>query len=193
MTCTECRQQLEQSFGQIQLEATLVEHLGGCAECREYWEQLARLAEDIPDNTAFTFDTDTIDRLVRTVDRAIDQANGTTPFAKQDAHEVSRWNLMRLAPAAAAVLLVAGVGLGGYFVGRTNFDPAITTIVQPVATGLSSTDESDYDEPDDPTFEVLLSDFAADRPYDASEKLLDDITDEEMEYLAQNFDVGDLL
>lgn len=193
MTCTECRQQLEQSFGQIQLEATLVEHLDGCAECREYREQLARLAEDIPDNTAFTFDADTIDRLVRTVDRAIDQANGTTPFAKQDSHEVSRWNLMRLAPAAAAVLLVAGVGLGGYFVGRIDLDPTTATNDYQAAMLFGSTDETDYDEPDDPTFEVLLSDFAADRPYDASEKLLDDITDEEMEYLAQNFDVGDLL
>lgn len=193
MNCAECREQLEQSFGQTQLEAGLDEHLENCAECREYREPLARLAECIPDDTAFAVDADTIDRLVQNVDQAIDTSSGAKPISNRDSHDYSPWTLMKWLPAAAAVLLVVGVGFGGYFVGRTNFDPAITTIVQPVATGLSSTDESDYDEPDGPAFEVLLTDFAADRPYDASEKLLDDITDEEMEYLAQNFDVGDLL
>jgi hypothetical protein len=100
---------------------------------------------------------------------------------------------MRWLPAAASVLLVVGVGIGGYFMGRTNLNPATATIDQPTALLLGSVDESDYDEPDDPTFEVLLSQFTTDRPFDASEKLLDDITDEEMEYLTQNFDVGDLL
>lgn len=193
MTCTECKQRLEQNFGQTQLESTLDGHLNDCAECRNYWEQLARLADDLPDDAAFAVDADTIDRLVQAVDRTIDLSNDTAPNAKRESYDVSPWTLMKLLPAAAALLVVAGVGFGGYFVGRTNFDPAITTIVQPVVTQFGTTDESDYDEPDDPTFEVLLSDFAADRPYDASEKLLDDITNEEMEYLAQNFDVGDLL
>jgi hypothetical protein len=40
---------------------------------------------------------------------------------------------------------------------------------------------------------LLLYDFASDRLYDASETLLDDITEEELRYLEQNFEVGDLL
>lgn len=193
MTCIECRQQLEQSFGQTQLEVTLDEHLRVCNECRNYWQQLARLAEGIPDDRSFAFDDDTINKLVQTVDETINQSTGTIPMARRGSREASPWTLMKLLPAAAAVLLVVGVGFGGYFVGRTNLDPGKLTIDNPAPTVLSSTNVSDYDEPDRLTFEVLLSDFATDRPYDASEKLLDDITDEEMEYFAQNFDVGDLL
>lgn len=193
MTCAECKQRLEQSFGQTQLETTLDGHLNDCAECRNYWEQLARLADDLPDDAAFAFNANTIDGLVQAVDRTIGLSNDTAPNAKRESHDLSPWTLMKLLPAAAALLVVVGVGFGGYFVGRTNLNPAMTTIDQSAATLFGSTDANDYDEPDDPTFEVLLSDFAADRPYDASEKLLDDITNEEMEYLTQNFDVGDLL
>lgn len=193
MTCIECRQQLEQSFGQSQLEDTLGEHLDACVECRDFWQQLVRLADGIPDDTSFAFDANAIDRLVQTVDETINQSTSTIPMARRDSREVSPWTLMRLLPAAAAVLLVVGVGFGGYFVGRSNLDPVNSIIDNPGATLLSSADVNDYDEPDGITFEVLLSDFATDRPYDASEKLLDDITDEEMEYFAQYFDVGDLL
>lgn len=193
MTCIEYRHQLEQSFGQRQLEAGAAEHLNNCAECREYWEQLTSLAEDLPDDANFSVDADTIDTLVQSVDRTIDLSDDTAQTARTDSHDFSPWTLIKLLPAAAAVLVVVGVGIGGYFVGRTDLDSTTAINDQPAAMLLGSTDESDYDEPDELTYEVLLSDFATDRPYDASEKLLDDITDEEMEYLTQNFDVGDLL
>ncbi|MDH3890867.1 MAG: hypothetical protein OEV49_07255 [candidate division Zixibacteria bacterium] len=193
MTCDEYRQQLEQSFGQTRLETSVLEHLKSCAECRRYWQQLAGLAEDIPDDQAFAIDAATVDRLVQKVDGVINLSNGTASLAPSDSRESSPWSLLKLLPAAAALLVVVGVGVGGYFVGRTDLDPPTATNDQADATLSGLVDESDYDEPDEPTYDILLSAFTTDRPYDASEKLLDDITDEEMEYLTQNFDVGDLL
>lgn len=192
MTCTECREQLELSFGQTVPDAGTIQHLNSCAGCSMYWEQLVALAQDLSGDAQFSVDNTAIDKLVQEVEDAIQPPMDMASITQQKSDKVSTWNLMRLLPAAAAVLLVVGVGVGGYLVGRTDRD--INTTSSYSTTLLPSTDdETAYDEPDDPTFAVLLSDFAADRPYDASEKLLDDITDEEMEYLAQNFDVGDLL
>lgn len=193
MTCIEIKQILDQSFGQTEHEPEVDEHLTNCSECREYWEQLVNLSEALPGDEQFSFDDATIDSLIEKVEDAIHPSTDITSITTQETKNITQVNLMRWLPAAAAVLLVVGVGIGGYFVGRTNLNPATATINQPTALLLGSVDESDYDEPDDPTFEVLLSQFTTDRPFDASEKLLDDITDEEMEYLTQNFDVGDLL
>lgn len=193
MTCTEYRQELEQSFGQTLTEADTIQHLNSCAECREYWEQLASLAQELPDDSQFHSDDATIDALVQRVEDAIQPSVDIAPITQQESDKVSTWTWMRLLPAAAAVLIVVGVGIGGYLLGRNDINQTTGIDDQSVAMPLGSIDDIDYDEPDGPTFEVLLSDFAADRPFDASEKLLNDITNEEMEYLTRNFDVGDLL
>ena len=192
MTCIECQQQLEQSFGQTAPDADTIQHLNSCAGCSRYWEQLVKLAQDIPGDAQFSVDNAAIDKLVQKIEEAIQPSMDIASVAERESDKVTPISLMRLLPAAAAVLLVAGVGVGGYLMGRTDRNTNTANNYQTILLS-SIVDEAAYDEPDDRTYEVLLSDFTADRPYDASEKLLDDITDEEMEYLTQNFDVGDLL
>jgi hypothetical protein len=98
----------------------------------------------------------------------------------------------RLVPAAAAVLLVVGAGLGGFRLGQletgNSSDADLTQ-----TTYYSETTDDEETEPDELTVQVLLDDFALDRRLNASEYLLDDISEEEMQYLASNFDIGEIL
>ncbi len=193
MNCADCRQELEFSFGQAEFEATVSEHLAQCADCRTYWAELAELAGGLPGDDAFVVDATTVEMLAHKVDQTIDakETKGKTTF-DESAGQRSAVAWMRLLPAAAALLLVIGIGSAGYLLGR--FDKQATTISgDGAAFEISQTMDDDYSEPDDQTVRLLLYDFASDRLYDASETLLDDITEEELRYLEQNFEVGDLL
>ena len=50
-----------------------------------------------------------------------------------------------------------------------------------------------YDEPDDDMISALISKYSSEQEYGASEALLNDITEEEFEYLMDSFDPGDML
>ena len=193
MNCADCRQELELSFGQAGFDATVSEHLAQCVDCRTYWAEMKELAGSLPGDDAFMVDATTVEMLALRVDQAIDaqESKGTTtPGELGEQRSLLTW--MRLLPAAAALLLVIGIGSAGYLLGR--FDKQATTITgNGTAFEISQTMDDDYSEPDDPTVQLLLYDFASDRLYDASETLLDDITEEELRYLEQNFEVGDLL
>ncbi len=193
MNCADCRQELELSFGQAELDATVSEHLAQCVDCRTYWVEMKELAASLPGDDAFMIDATTVEKLALKVDQAIDSQESkgkTTPGELGEQRSLLTW--MRMLPAAAALLLVIGIGSAGYLLGR--FDKQATTITGNGAEfEISQTMDDDYSEPDDPTVQLLLYDFASERLYDASETLLDDITEEELRYLEQNFEVGDLL
>ena len=193
MNCADCRRELELSFGQAEFDAKVSEHLAQCVDCRTYWVELKDLAGSLPGDDAFMIEATTVEMLALQVDQAIDaqETKGKTTLG-ESAGQRSAVARMRLLPAAAALLLVIGIGSAGYLLGR--FDKQATTITGNGAPfEISQTVDDDYSEPDDPTVRLLLYDFASDRLYDASETLLDDITEEELRYLEQNFEVGDLL
>jgi hypothetical protein len=45
----------------------------------------------------------------------------------------------------------------------------------------------------DDMFELLIEDYGRDVYFDAGERLLDDLTNEELQYLEENFDVNEVL
>ena len=181
MNCADCRQELELSFGQAEFDATVSEHLAQCVDCRTYWAELAELAGGLPGDDAFMVDATAVEKLALHVDQTIDalESKGkTTPGESAGQRSLLTW--MRLLPAAAALLLIVGIGSAGYLLGR--FDKQATTITgNGAAIDISQTMDDEYSEPDDPTVQLLLYDFASDRLYDASETLLDDITEEGLE------------
>ncbi len=192
MTCPEIRKLLDLSFGMSGPDPALEEHLNRCAECRGYWLRLTRLADEMPDDTQYSFDDAAIESMIDNVEEVIESRRVTEKSSGRSFRDYSYRNLMRLMPSAAALVLVVGVGVGGYFWGRS-----VPQVIEP--SGYSAIvdpfvmDRELYDEPDEPTYDVLVSRFAGERPYDASETLLGDITEEEFNYLSESFHVGDIL
>jgi len=192
MICAECRQALELSFGQSQPEPAVAEHLAQCAECRALWTEMSLVADSFKSDDAFELDSDLVEQMAREVDRRIDLIDQTMPHYRPK--PVGRWSLLSWSgavPAAAAVLLVLGMGLAGYWLGRWDVatdSPATTT----TSSIIPETDQA-LEEPDELTVELLLDNFTSERRFNASESLLDDITEEEMNYLEKNFDIGAIL
>ena len=61
------------------------------------------------------------------------------------------------------------------------------------ATGDLHTVDESYYEMSDGEIQILVNDYMAGRTYEAAGQLLDDLSEEELRYLEENFDVGDLL
>jgi len=192
MSCAECRQQLELSFGRKQLDPAVAEHLARCAECRAHWAELGGLADDFRGDDAFRLGPDTVEQMARRVDRRIDLIESVA--VAHQAQPVDLWSWLswaRAVPAAAAVLLVVGVGIAGYWLGRWEVEPV--AVSAPVETTADAYGDEAFEEPDELTVQLLLDNFTSERRLNAGESLLDDITEEELRYLESNFDIGVIL
>jgi hypothetical protein len=191
MTCAECRDELELSFGQPRLSQDAESHLAGCAECRRYLGELSGMVAKIGNDSAFYPDRGEAFRLAARVERVLD--------GKEPAKVTSlRW--LRYAAVAASIVILAGIALidHRYRTGTTGGEnsevsdsSAMTsysaTSVLDNAIGAQETDLGDAD------VRALLKDYTSGGVSNADEKLLNDLTEAEMKYLKENLKAKDLL
>ncbi len=97
----------------------------------------------------------------------------------------------------AAVLLVVGLSYSSYRLGvESNSGPNLDTLQTADADVNRLTVLLEYDideEMDEDLIGILIGDYCTDASYEATATLLDDITEEELEYLTENLEVGELL
>lgn len=150
-------------------------------------DDILRLKKHLGGDEDFYPTDDEVERLVARVDAAIDAAP-----AKRVAMPVKRTPLW-LGIAASMVLILGASWLSykyGESIGTTVLVDT-TTVAQsaPLTAELSSDDVT----LDDASVAVLLEEMSDSYTYDAASRLLDDLTEDEMQYLQETFDVGDLL
>ncbi len=180
MKCNEIQQHLYEHLGESQLPEQIEAHLRSCDECRFAWNELQQLGQSIAGEESFYPETEELEALAAEVDRRIDAADRETKST------VRIWGRYLL-PVAASILLLFGVTrmaqwFGGAEVGQPVDDSLYTTVEQ-----ISS------EEFDDQTVDLLLQDFARDPAVEPGEWLLEDITEDELEYLKNSIDVGEWL
>jgi predicted anti-sigma-YlaC factor YlaD len=188
MSCDRVQEQLLLYLGQQQPPEELRQHLAECPACRSLWRELSRLEQKLgSDELFYPGDTD-VERLVSKVDAAVRSGER----ARKDAASRVRKIWLTYVPVAAVAALVLGVAIGWYVAERTVLTPdeAPSAAEEVSFTGL--TDE-DFVQLDDDAVSALLYELTTRHPYEAGEWLLDDLTEEELKYLEERFDVGDLL
>ena len=193
MNCSDFQDKLALYFGQEELPESLAAHLRQCASCRSLWEEMNSLARVLPDDAAFHPDERSTELLVSQVENALTESAVALPKRGswlQKLDLATRWQ--RALPAAAAVALVVAVGWMSYLSGlSTGVDQAAQKPTADTFDILLA--DSELEEPDSLTLDALLEDFAAGQHLDIGERLLDDISEEEFEYLNNSFDIGDIL
>ena len=97
----------------------------------------------------------------------------------------------------AAALLVVGLSYGSYQLGlESNLSADLDTFQTEDADGDRLTALFEYDEDeemDEGLIGILIDDYCSDAAYEATASLLDDISEEELEYLMDNIEVGEWL
>ncbi|HUV31635.1 MAG TPA: hypothetical protein VMY05_11175 [Acidobacteriota bacterium] len=187
MTCRECQDEILLHAGGGILPAEVLQHLGSCPECLRFRQDVASAATRLVDAGPLLPDDLDEDKFVSEVERRLEQA------ASRSQTWIGR---RRYVAAAAAVVLVVGASLIGLWMARSG---RVGTAAGFEATGattqasLSALFEDEVDRFDNSVFELILSDFVAERHFEAGGLLLDDLSEEELRYLEENFDVGELL
>jgi hypothetical protein len=180
MNCEQVREQLELLFGQDELPEEVERHLEGCDACRSHLRELQRLSQQLGADTDFEPSPDDLLRAVAGVEERIKPEEATSIVSVS-------W-LRSLTRVAAAVLIV-GMAYTSYMIGRNQAGQPAEIITDTVVTTASA----DSLEMEDYFVSMLIEDYSSDASFEASSMLLDDITEEEMEYLTENLTVGDLL
>ncbi|MBK7143162.1 MAG: hypothetical protein IPH75_13895 [bacterium] len=182
MTCEQRREELDLLLGQPDLPEEMRAHLATCAECRAYAAELQSLSANLGDDSAFVTDIFESNKIGWAVEDAINRQ------AKPKPAWTSR---IRYIAAAAVVVLAAAIGVDQY---RRNISVDIpttkdTTQLASVDTNLLPTTTLDMT---DSELEQMLLDYST-LDDNAASEVLQNLTDEEMQYLEKNFDVGELL
>ena len=190
MSCSRYQELLLEQFGQRQLDSELQRHLAACPACRTFWNELAGLSGNLGSDDLFSPDEMQVEQLVMQVSQTINR--GMQYKYARDHFSFVKNVWVRYIPVAAAAALVLGIAVGGYMAGKTAFGPEKSELVlsQTAATDLLSDGNEELDEN---AVGTLIYDFATGHTYEAGEWLLDDLTEEELKYLEESFNVGDLL
>jgi len=179
MNCAQVQEQLELFFGSEKLPEDIGEHLRNCETCRSHWEELQRLSARLGEDADFEPSPSDLQRAIAGVGDRIkpDEAPSITPVSR-----------LRQFSRIAAVLLIVGVAYTTYLIGRKQAPSTVAVVTDTVVTTAA-----DSAEMDDYFVSILIQDFSSDGYFEAGELLLDDLTEEELEYLTEHMTVGDLL
>lgn len=184
MTCEQVQRELTTCFGSDQVPQQVAEHLKRCGQCRELFEELAKLRRQLPSDELFHPGASDTATLATRVDSAVDGL-------ERNVTQISSL-LKQVVSVAAVVILMLGAGLSGYLLREHDTEAQQTDATSSLSY---STDwESDrYSDLDDKDVHLLLMDYTSSSGREAAENLLGDLTEEEFDYLASNFKVGDIL
>ncbi len=191
MTCAECKDELLLSFGQQRCSQDVESHLAGCAECRQYTSELAVMAGKLDIDSSFYPDRGEAIRLAARVERALD---------RKEPRKVTSLHWLRYAVAAASIVLLVGIALlSQHYRSRSNVasndqgTDSNSVIGNSASDSFENTTAVQETELGDSDIRALLKDYTSSSGINADERLLDGITEAEMNYLKENLTVKDLL
>lgn len=182
VNCQIRQQELSDLFGRSRLPEQITDHINTCPDCRRVYNEIVLLSERLGTNADFTPDTDRLEQLLASVERDIDLSAG------QNTRSLFRSRLLAI---AASMVLMFGVAAISYRLGAISDNKTIVTAEDGSRQSIDIPDEEET--LDETTISILLDDYIFETGYEAGELLLDDITDEEFDYLKKNLDVGGLL
>lgn len=195
MNCDDVRQELKLYFGWRELPKPLIEHLEICPECRKAWQESLSLADSLPADRAFFPEEEVAETLCRRLDNALPERNNVRSRARV-------WGVLKRAvkarrslvpvPAAAALMLLVGLALlkPWNVLRETQTEPAVTANID---ANLDSLVNMYAEASDESSFVLLLNEVTSREIVESPSWLLDDITEDELNYIGENLNAEDIL
>ena len=188
MNCEQAREIIELHFGHDELPVGLQDHLAECDSCRTYRGEMMSLSDGLGSDSDTPFSAKDFDRAAAGVAAKIDRRPAVVSYS-------TKW--LRPMLRVAAALVVVGLSYGSYRLGQESIFGADLDTHQTAdaeVDRLTTLLEYDVDEEmDEGLIGILIDDYCSAVSYEATASLLDDISEEELEYLMENLEVGELL
>lgn len=185
MTCQQIQDELLLLIGEKHLPEELQKHLAGCEQCRSFYDELTSAVGQIGSDEDFFVGEAEVERMVQKVDEKIDTVELTkvTNISSIVASYV---------PAAAAVILVVGVSFMAYMFGWFGGNGQQMAWVHPDST-LVDVNPEIIAEIDDNDMDYFFYGSSTGDYQATSNLLFEEMTEEDLKYLDENFDVKEIL
>ncbi len=193
MNCRDFQDELALWFGS-ELPDDLQAHIQACAECRACRDQLSELRAAMPEDWEFYPSPGESERLSADVMQSLpvrSRAGVSRPLGRRLTETIS--GLLRPRPLGAAVVSVLLLVAGLWWIALT---PDVTTVGSSASVAELWSDvfsEPELYEPEAETVALLVDELTASEPTTTARRILDDLSDEEYQYLAKNLTVKDIL
>lgn len=185
MNCQQIKDELVLLIGADSIPQEIQKHLDSCDDCRAFWTELTAVTDSLGKDEDFYPDDATLESAVNRVDERIDQLE-----MKKVTDVRSAW--FSFVPAAAAVILLVGVSVSAYLMGWFTPGNGQAGLTSP-DTAWVTLENGDIDIIQNSSLDYVMYQSTA-YDYTASTELLyEELTEEELEYLDENFDVGEIL
>ena len=178
--------ELYEHFGDEQLPKDLRHEVDNSNDLKQEWDELQDIKAMLPDESAFTVSRAELDELCAAVDEKIDNAKVVS--IKRRSILSPKWQ-RTVAMAAILALVITGSLLFNQY--EPQEDQTAATADNEIYSSLMITD--DNIELSDPMYNALLMNYTSGPSAQPASMLLDDLTDAEMKYLNENFDVDELM
>lgn len=183
-SCEQIRQLVTEQLGIGTLSAEVISHLSTCTDCRAFADEMTMLGHQLASIEP--------ESLTSAEKKNIEHAV-MTHITDEVAPVLVRFSWSRLGLSAAALLLVASIGITGWWLGSRRTGQGSTS--SPVSV-LTSESDDQYDEsyqPDPLLVSLLLEDLSGGDLSVAVDSLTTGLSDEEYEYLQSSLKENDFL
>ena len=182
MNCAEIQRTLEESLGCETLPDQIESHLQDCPTCRQHWEELCSLTKGLGSDKMFEPTAIELERMVSFVGDNLEERSARRSFVFTG----------RLSSMAAAAVLILTASAVSYQWGRYNNSLEGTTPVYSYEVIVDS-EAAEEIALEDETVSTIIDDYITETGALGGDQLLDDLTDEEYDYLVETMKIGDIL
>jgi hypothetical protein len=193
MNCRDIQDELALLFG-AELPQELEAHLESCGECREYRQQLLELDRAVPNDAEFYPSVAESEQLASEVMQCLpfeSNNKAAVPWRRKLTSILSAG--LRPRPLGAAVVSALLLVLGLWWISLTPEGPAERGPVLISQLSPEAVRDTSLYEPESETVALLVYEYAASEPTSPAGGIVDDLSDEEYEYLEKNLTAEDIL
>ena len=184
MNCEKCQNQLYELFGEKQLPDEIQKHVDTCNGCYELLTELQNVKAGLGTDEQFVEGMIDPDRMVETVNSKIDKLEISKVTS------IARWKTF--VPAAAALVIIVGVGFLSQIMLKIDPSQSNNRIdsIPPVLVKLS---QIEIDELNKSDFNEFVDEYSYEYGFDEELESMDDLTEEQFQYLQEHLDVEEIL
>jgi uncharacterized protein YkvS len=186
MNCKDYQNLILESFGKNIIQEELEKHLQDCAECRKFKNELGTLSVKLGGDELFSLEQFEVEQMVKRVDAQIDDIETDKEFKS-----TPMWKYF--VPVAAAIFLVLGIAFVGNIIQMFDSSGGVAENEFNEDTVIALIDINDIEDYSNISIEEFMPDFSNQNRDISDEALENDLTEDEYQYLVENFNIGEII
>jgi hypothetical protein len=185
MKCDLIKDKILEYFGASELPDEIKEHLNQCPECRQFYQEMMSVSAEISQEENYYLTQKEQEQFIAKIDKKIDQHE-----LRKVTDITPRWK--SYVPVAAAIVMILGIALVSQLANLFSGSDQINVVENNDSLWIDI-DQSDIEFVNNENYENVLIDYSSVDNSVNSEWIIENVTEEEYQYILDNFDIGEIL